>query len=102
CSGVGQTYLEAPIIPPLFSTVPDGTICQGDSIMLWTTLPGYDFQWNGPGGLLGIDNDSVWVHDAGEYQLTMIGWGCTVSSAPFEVQFFGTPYVELDELGNVL
>ncbi len=87
---------SAPTVPPLISLPPDGLICPGDSAVLCTTAGGIFYQWEGPDGLLGVNNDSVVVSELGDYylQLTDVG-GCVLGAGPISIAGLGTPFVSI-------
>lgn len=71
-------------------------ICAGDTALLWTNLPGTNYQWIGPNGPIATNNDTLLVTDFGDYFLTMTDTsGCVLTNGPIELSAFSSPYLDV-------
>ncbi|MBL7981517.1 MAG: gliding motility-associated C-terminal domain-containing protein [Flavobacteriales bacterium] len=82
---------------PLLSLIPsDGIICPDSTATIFTTAQGSDFQWYGPLGPLGVDNDSLVTSQPGLYYLEMVDMlGCPVTSNVALINDFATPFLNV-------
>ncbi len=92
CADVADILVVPAGPPPLFMDPAWGIICAGDSALLYTD-PGYaHYDWTGPSGPLGVDDDSVLVAQVGAYFLTVsTASGCALTNGPIMVQQYGSP-----------
>ncbi len=88
--------------PPLYMDPASGIVCPGGSAIISTTSPSTSYEWTGPSGPLGIDNDSVVVSELGSYYLTVhtVG-GCALTNGPVAVLQFSSPILQVSP-DNVL
>jgi gliding motility-associated-like protein len=94
-ASVSLQYKHQPVIAILSST---GVICPNDSVQLVSidsTVTG-QFQWQGPGGPIGGNTNSIWVNQAGNYSCIVTdAEGCALVSNTLLVQQYATPYLDL-------
>ncbi|MBK9075954.1 MAG: gliding motility-associated C-terminal domain-containing protein [Flavobacteriales bacterium] len=92
CYATNYYQVSAPPMPYL-GLLPT-TICPGDSALLFTSTQGTDIQWTGPLGAFGQDTAALYVHEFGDYYLTMTEPnGCVVSNGPVTLAPFSSPYL---------
>ncbi|MBL7985375.1 MAG: hypothetical protein JNM91_10275, partial [Flavobacteriales bacterium] len=84
-----------PAIPPQLVLVPpNGLVCPGEEVLIYTPSQAAEYEWFGPNGPLNIDNDSVVVSEVGNYYLTIYTpSGCSLANGPASVQQFGSPLI---------
>jgi len=82
---------------PLLGVLPqDGIICPNSEADIFSTTPGLSYQWYGPLGPLGVDNDTISTSQQGAYYLEMIDLlGCMVTSDQVLVTDYATPYLNV-------
>ena len=97
-TGCKKEYLVWFTLPltavPMINAFPaNGLICPNDSMLLVADT-GLNYTWFGPAGTPLSTNDSLWVITPGLYYYTFSNMdGCNLSSAPFEVFGYSTPYL---------
>lgn len=81
---------------PVISIVSsNGVICPNDSVQLVSTGTG-PFQWQGPGGPIGGNSNSVYVNQAGNYYCIITDSdSCALVSNTILVQQYATPYLSV-------
>ncbi len=83
-------------LPTLLVDPADAIICPDDSATIWTDAPGSQFQWFGPLGPMGIDNDTIATSQQGFYYLEMVDTlGCLVTSQPILLTDYATPFLNV-------
>ena len=95
CSEEYSVLFNLPLTPvPLITAFPsNGLICPNDSVLL-VADSGLNYTWFGPAGTPLSTNDSLWVITPGLYYYTFENLnGCELSTAPFEVFGYSTPYL---------
>lgn len=82
---------------PLLGVLPeDGIICPNGEADIFSTSPGLSYQWYGPLGPLGVNNDTISTSQQGAYYLEMIDLlGCMVTSDQVLVTDYATPYLNV-------
>ena len=82
---------------PLLGVLPaDGIICPNGIAEVFSTSPGTSYQWYGPLGPLGVDNDTISTGQQGVYYLEMLDlFGCEVTSDPVLLTEYATPYLNV-------
>ena len=91
-AGVTVQYKPQPLITMIPST---GLICPNDSVQLTCSGAG-TFQWQGPGGPIGGNTNSIYVNQPGNYYciLTDTEFCSLVSNTAFVTQY-ATPYLQV-------
>lgn len=90
----GQVFVMAPQPPSLYMLPPDGQVCPGDTVLLYTLTAGTGFQWYGPDGAIPNSGSALEVVEPGEYTLEMVNnQGCPIVGGPLVVGHFGTPWL---------
>ncbi len=83
---------NAPITPVLNN---NGPLCEGDQLLLTSSIPGLTYVWTGPGGFTSSAQDTdiqnVTVANAGTYTLTVSSNGCTAAPVTTTVVINPTP-----------
>ncbi|MBK9401561.1 MAG: gliding motility-associated C-terminal domain-containing protein [Bacteroidetes bacterium] len=80
-------------VPEITAFPASGLICPGDSVLL-VADSGFSYIWFGPSGTPLSTNDSLWTSTPGLYYYTFENTeGCLLSSAPFEVFGYSTPFI---------
>lgn len=95
-------YLEEKV-PPLISSLPsDAIICPYDSVLLSVPAIYLSYDWTGPDGS-GLSTTSTHEDDdQGFYYVTVLDdEGCYLTSPPFELREYSTPYLTV-EPSNIL
>lgn len=93
CAGtLLSVTVTSPPSPSVYMDPPEGVICTGDSVRLYTDAVGSDYIWTGPGTFFLPHDSSIWVQEPGDYYLSVeLYSGCTVANGPATVSFFGSP-----------
>ncbi|MBK9761329.1 MAG: gliding motility-associated C-terminal domain-containing protein [Flavobacteriales bacterium] len=95
CSAGTFFQITEPVGPDL-QLIPN-VICLGDSALLFTNMIGNDQQWIGPSGPVGQNLNSLYVHEFGDYYLTLTDAnGCVLSNGPISLYGFGSPFLQVD------
>ncbi len=85
--------------PPEIQGIPqDGIVCPNDSVYMWIDSVGFtSFMWTGPmGDSLSLTYE-LWDDDQGFYYADVVDVeGCNLTTAPFEIREYTSPYLSLD------
>lgn len=82
--------------PSLGSFPMDAIICPDSIAIIFSDSPGLSYQWYGPMGPLGTQNDSIITSQPGEYYLELVDLeGCAVNSDPILITDYATPYLNV-------
>ncbi|MFZ1688794.1 MAG: gliding motility-associated C-terminal domain-containing protein [Flavobacteriales bacterium] len=97
CDVYGSTGVYPAPLPNIYINPQNGVICPNDSAIVftygWATGTGY--QWQGPGGIITTNNDSIFVTEPGDYYLTVTTVsGCPVSNGPVTLVEFSSPFIQ--------
>jgi gliding motility-associated-like protein len=92
CSQRFSQVISPSDVPLIFANTFAGAICPGDSVWMWSSSQGITYDWTGPFGSMGVNNDSVLVSDFGDYYLTVTDLnGCTQTVGPESVFPYSPP-----------
>lgn len=86
-----------PVGPVLTVDPTDGILCPGSTATLSTPLNGSGHIWYGPQGPITGQGGTYTTDVPGEYFLTMIVDGCSVTSNSVALENYGTPYIAFGE-----
>ncbi|MEO8067425.1 MAG: gliding motility-associated C-terminal domain-containing protein [Flavobacteriales bacterium] len=97
CSTSSYVSVYTAPLPNIYINPQNGVICPNDSAIVytygWATGTGY--QWQGPGGIITTNNDSIFVTEPGDYYLTVTTVsGCPVSNGPVTLTEFSSPFIQ--------
>ncbi len=102
CQTSSYRTVYAPPPPPIYMQPYYGVICPNDSVLLFTTTVGTNYEWTGPGFTTMPNNDSIWTDDPGDYYLTVTHYpGCTATNGPRTVLSFSSPFIEALPTGSI-
>jgi gliding motility-associated-like protein len=85
-------------IPPSISSIPnDAIICPFDSVLMSVPAIYLDYNWVGPSGTNLSNLDTHIDTEMGFYYCTVLDdEGCYLTSPPYELQEYSTPYIDVD------
>ena len=97
CTSYASVSVYTAPLPNIYINPADGVICPNDSAIVftygWATGTGYE--WQGPGGIITANNDSIYVSEPGDYYLTVTTVsGCPVSNGPVTLVEFSSPFIQ--------
>ena len=93
---INTSVYQAPL-PNIYINPSNGVICPNDSALVYTTgwALGTGYQWQGPGGVITTNNDTLAVTEPGDYYLTVTTiTGCPVSNGPVTLTEFSSPFIQ--------
>ena len=85
-------------LPPIISSVPnDAIICPYDSVLMSVPNIYVAYDWTGPDGSSLSTTFNHWDDEQGFYYVTVLDdEGCYLTSPPYELKEYSTPYLMLD------
>lgn len=95
CTWDTTTHIVQYKADPEIITVPaSGLICPTDSVLMTCNIPGYNYQWIGPSGILPYTTQSVYASTPGFYHCIVLDLdSCVLTSKPAELKQYNTPYL---------
>ena len=94
CSAVSYVTVSFKPAPVVTMNPASGLICPNDSVQLTCTGPG-TFQWYGPNGPFGGNNQSVYANTPGNYYCVLVDTtGCTLVSNTVTLIQYATPFLQ--------
>lgn len=97
CTNYATSMLPVSVKPnPFIILSPyNSIICPSDSVKLTVSLPGaINYEWHGPGGLIPINSQFIYVQTAGFYHCVVTdNTGCVFTLNTVEVKQYSTPFL---------